>query len=70
MVMPWAGADLAIDATKWWTDFSPEEHYWLTGEGEFAEALLEGWWDGVLVNPVELLGYWDGSTRQPLAPSP
>lgn len=69
--MPWPGASHEISATKWWTDtvFATENHYWLTGEGGFAAAVLEGWWDGVLVRPAEVLGYWEGTIRS-FAPSP
>lgn len=69
--MPWPGASAGVDTTKWWTDtvVASEAHYWLDDLGNFVPALLEGWWDGLIVRPAEVLGYWDGTIR-PFAPAP
>jgi hypothetical protein len=69
--MPWPGATFEVAATKWWTDVvvAADDHYWVDALGNFVSADLEGWWDGALVRPVEVLGYWNGTIAS-FAPSP
>lgn len=70
-LMPWSPSDLeSIPPGEVWLPTTVWEHVWWDGL-DVQPAQLLGWWDGAAIQPVNLLGYWDGAAIQPTtAPQP